>query len=466
MVDDSLRTPHPPAAERRAAGKAVRKRVPRSSHGDWTPPAGRPDPVEWMRATSEGRLPDYIGVRVGRMTVSPFTFLRGAADLMAQDLVGSPHSGIYTTLIGDAHLANFGFYASPERHLMLDVNDFDQAAPGPWEWDLKRLAASLVVAARHNGLPDDVGRAAVRASISAYATAIDAAANEGTLPFNLDVFTVDRLRKIARKTAIADEVALAETKARRKTHATSMPKFTGRGAQGDLRMIDSPPLMVDVFDSEPAVVGATEDQIVDALDAYVETLPYNWQRVLRSYTFRDSAYRVTGVGSAGLRTYVALLTGKDDDDAVFLQLKEAGPSVLDGRADGPISRHAHNGRRVVAYQQRSQAASDPLLGWTQMEGRDYYVRQLRDMKGDIPTESLDGVEMPLYARLCGALLARAHARAGDAAAISGYLGGGGALGDSIAEFGVRYADQTEHDWRAVLDAALAGELPYVPDERE
>ncbi|MFM2437910.1 MAG: hypothetical protein RLZ55_727 [Actinomycetota bacterium] len=465
MVDDSLRTPHPPAAARRAAGKAVRKRVPRNAHADWSPPASRPDPVDWMRMTSEGRLPDYVGVRVGRMVVSPFTFLRGAADLMAQDLVGTPHSGTYTTLIGDAHLANFGFYASPERHLMLDVNDFDQAAPGPWEWDLKRLAASLVVAARHNGLSDGIGKKAVEESIGAYAEAIDAAAREGTLPFNLDVFTVDRLRKIARKTAISDEVDLAEAKARRKTHASTMPKFTGRGESGELRMIDAPPLMVDVFDSEPAVVGATEDQIVDALDEYVETLPYNWQRVLRSYTFRDSAYRVTGVGSAGMRSYVALLTGMDDDDAVFLQLKEAGPSVLDGRADGPVSRHAHNGRRVVAYQQRSQAASDPLLGWTSMDGRDFYVRQLRDMKGDIPTESLDAIEMPLYGRLCGALLARAHARAGDAAAVSGYLGGGGALGESIAEFAVKYADQTEADWQAVSDAALAGDLPYVPDER-
>lgn len=465
MVDDSLRTPHPPVSERRAAGKAARKRVPRSSHSAWQPAADRPDPVSWMRTTNEGRLAEFLPHRVGRMVVSPFTFLRGAADLMAIDLAGTPHSGHFTTAIGDAHLSNFGFYASPERHLLLDVNDFDQAAPGPWEWDIKRLAASIVVAGRENGLSDLIGQAAVAQMVTAYGTAMAQAAGTGVLDFQLQVFTVQHLRKLSRRTAMAKQVQTAEVKARRRTHAMSLPKFTLRGADGRLRMIEEPPLMVDVTPETETIVGASEDEIVGALDAYVETLPYHWQRVVRSYTFQDSAYRVTGVGSAGLRTYLALLTGTDDSDATFLQIKEAGPSVLDGRTGGPSSRHSHNGRRIVAYQQRSQSASDPLLGWTSIGGRDFYVKQMRDMKGDIPVEDLDDEQLPLYARLCGALLARAHARAGDPVGIAAYIGSGESLGRALGEFAVAYADQTTADWAAVRAAALAGELPYAPDLR-
>ena len=465
MVDDSLRTPHPPVSERRAAGKAARKRVPRGAQGEWQPPADRPDPVAWMRATNEGRLAEFIPHRVGRMVATPFTFLRGAADLMAIDLAGTPHTGHYTTAIGDAHLSNFGFYASPERHLLLDVNDFDQAAPGPWEWDVKRLAASIVVAGRENDLSDRVGREAVAQMTVAYSKAMAQAAATGVLSFQLQVFTVHDLRRLSRRTAMAKQVETAEQKARRRTHATTLPKFTLRGADGRLRMIEEPPLMVDVTPATEATVGASEDEIVDALDAYVETLPYHWQRVVRSYTFQDSAYRVTGVGSAGLRTYLALLTGTDEADATFLQLKEAGPSVLDGRTGGPSSRHRHNGRRIVAYQQRSQSASDPLLGWTSIGGRDFYVKQMRDMKGDIPVEDLDDEQLPLYARLCGALLARAHARAGDAVGIAAYIGGGESLGRALGDFAVAYADQTVADWAAVRAAALAGELPYTPDLR-
>ena len=289
MVDDSLRTPHPPVSERRAAGKAARKRVPRGAQGEWQPPADRPDPVAWMRATNEGRLAEFIPHRVGRMVATPFTFLRGAADLMAIDLAGTPHTGHYTTAIGDAHLSNFGFYASPERHLLLDVNDFDQAAPGPWEWDVKRLAASIVVAGRENDLSDRVGREAVAQMTVAYSKAMAQAAATGVLSFQLQVFTVHDLRRLSRRTAMAKQVETAEQKARRRTHATTLPKFTLRGADGRLRMIEEPPLMVDVTPATEATVGASEDEIVDALDAYVETLPYHWQRVVRSYTFQDSA---------------------------------------------------------------------------------------------------------------------------------------------------------------------------------
>jgi uncharacterized protein (DUF2252 family) len=286
------------------------------------------------------------------------------------------------------------------------------------------------------------------------------AADIGHMAFYNEVFTVDDLQRLLKRTSLAREIELAESKARGRTQEASIPKFTEPVGDGRFRIIDAPPKLVDVTPETQDSVGVSQEAIVAALDYYVTTLPYDWQRVLQSYSVEDVAYRVTGVGSAGLRTYLALLIGNGPDDAFFLQVKEAGPSVLQGRAQAPAGRYRHNGERVVQYQRRSQTVSDPLLGWTTIGDRDYYVRQLRDMKGEVPIEELDAKELPVYGELCAALLARAHARAGDPAAISGYCGRGGDLDDAIATFAVAYADQNERDFAAVRAAALAGSLPY------
>ena len=465
MPHHSLAVAPPARKERRAAGRAARRAVPRSAHAQWTPNPSRPDPVEWLRATNAGRLPDFVAIRVGRMVASPFAFLRGAADLMAIDLQQTPTTGLITTAIGDAHLANFGFYASPERQLVMDVNDFDQAQPGPWEWDLKRLAASIVVAGRGNGLSDTETRASVHASVGGYVSAMANAAKAGVMAFHIGIFTVDDLRQLLRRTSLRKEIALAEQKARGRTQEAAIPRFAEPAGDGRFRIIDEPPLLVDVTPDTAEATGTTQEEITAALDDYVATLPYEWQRVLQAYSVMDVAYRVTGVGSAALRTYLVLLTGDGAADFLFLQMKECAPSVLAGRVAAPTSRYAHNGERVVRYQQRSQTVSDPLIGWTTIRGRHFYVRQLRDMKGAIPIEDLDAEELPVYSALCGALLARAHARAGDPVAMAGYLGKGGSLGEAVADFAVAYADQTERDWSTARDAALAGHLPHVPDQR-
>lgn len=412
-----------------------------------------------MQQTSVDRLPGFVAQRVARMTQTPFTFYRGSADLMAIDLQGTPTSGLLTTAIGDAHLTNFGFYASPERQLVMDVNDFDQSHPGPWEWDLKRLAASLVIAGRGNGLTDETNRDIVQQAAQRYAIAMGRTASKGVLAYHLEVVTVDHLREGLKRTALKREIEIAEKKARRKTSASAILKLTESTEDGRYRIIESPPNLVAITDDNADIVGTTAAALTTALDTYVETLPYEWQRVLQSYSVEDVAYRLTGVGSAGMRTYIALLVGNGRDDVVFLQLKQAGPSVLAGRTGGPTSRHRHDGKRVVMYQMRSQTVSDPLLGWTSLGDHEFYVRQLRDMKGDVPVTGLDEQELSTYGQLCAALLARAHARSGDAASISGYLGTGTELGEAIAEFAVRYADQAQVDWQRVKDAAQAGLLP-------
>lgn len=460
----SLATPLSDRTDRLADGKAVRATVPRASHRDWSAPVDRPDPVEWMNRTNADRLEHYRPIRVSRMMASPFTFLRGSAELMAIDLVGTPNSGFVTSAIGDSHLSNFGMYASPERQLVMDVNDFDMVHPGPWEWDVKRLAASIVVASRGNGLSPADARGSVISLIRQYAESMATISSRGVLDFHTQTMTVELLQTVLHRTSMAKEIELAQKKARNRTQASTIPKFTERLVHGAYQIIDAPPHLVRL-DSPQAPAGlATREEIVEALDGYVANLPYEWQRVLHAYSVMDVAYRVSGVGSAGLRTYLALLTGNGHDDAIFLQLKEAAPSVLAGRSPFHTSRHTHEGQRVVSYQKRSQNVSDPLLGWTSLGGRDFYVRQMRDMKGAIPIEDLDEDEMPIYARICGALLARAHSRTADPALISGYLGKGAEIDEAMADFADAYAHQTEADWSAIRTAALAGELPYSTDE--
>jgi uncharacterized protein (DUF2252 family) len=472
LVDEShsnLRVALPTREARRAAGRELRRTAPRSSHGEWKPPAGRTDPVTLVEQTNAGRVEHLAPIRVGRMAATPFAYFRGMAAGMAADLANTPRTGITTWICGDAHMSNFGLYASPERDLVFDLNDFDEAAPGPWEWDLKRLAASAVLAGRESGLADDIGRDAARWSVVAYLNVMNYLAGQPLLAVHQLTVDSDLLRRMASARpsgsadatgelrpvgkvdgSFLDELARSARKARTRTNDQALDRFTVSERDGTWRFDNRPPLLTRLDEDDA-------EALIDALQRYAaQSLSPERRELVQSYRVYDCGFKVVGVGSVGTRAYVALLMGAGSDDPLLLQIKEAGPSVLAPFTRG--RRPRHHGKRVVDGQRRLQGVSDPLLGWTSMDGRDYYVRQLRDMKGSVELSRLDATGLRDYARLCGALLAKAHARAGDAAAIAGYLGKGNTFQRAIAEFAVSYADQVERDHGELTRAIAAGRI--------
>ncbi|HST66456.1 MAG TPA: DUF2252 domain-containing protein, partial [Mycobacteriales bacterium] len=397
----TLRVAATPRAERYELGKALRKQAPRSSLGDWVPAADRPDPVERIIESHAGRVSWLIPVRVGRMVATPYAFLRGTAGIMAADFAGLPATGITPVVCGDAHLGNFGFYASPERELVFDLNDFDEAHPGSWEGDLRRLATSVWVAGRQNGSTEEQCGDAVARCTAAYRQQVRYLADQPLLARSFERLDVDQLGAGA-SPALRKEVKRAAKRARRRTSDRALPRFTEQ-RDGARRIVQEPPLII-----RPTAENA--ELLAAGLDGYLRTLPSHWARILGGYTLVDLAHKVVGVGSVGLRAYVALLEGSSPDDVLFLQLKQARRSVLGPYVHGDRAWHAHQGQRVVEYQQALQTVSDPLLGWTTVAGRQYYVRQFRDMKGAITVDGIDAAALADYAGVCGSLLAKGHAR--------------------------------------------------------
>jgi uncharacterized protein (DUF2252 family) len=407
--------------------------------------------VDLVEEAHSGRLERLIPLRVGRMMVSPYAFLRGAATLMAEDFSGLPRTGIEPVICGDAHLGNFGFYASPERDLVFDLNDFDEAHPGPWEWDLWRLATSVWVAGRQNGLAEGTCEDAALRCAAAYRRQIRGLAGQPLLSRSFDRLDIDRMRQEMADWSLRGEIERAANVARGRTSDRALPKLT-RERRGTRQMVDQPPVVTHVSEQET-------DRVIDGLEAYLATLPPHWRRLLSSYVVVDLAHKVVGVGSVGLRAFVVLLQGNGAHDMLFLQLKQARRSCVARFVHGDSALHAHQGQRVVEYQQTLQTVSDPLLGWTTVDKRDYYVRQFRDMKGAITVEGMDGSALMDYARICGALLAKGHARSTGATVLSGYLGKGDVADRAIASFARAYADQTEADHEALVQAVNSGRLP-------
>jgi len=444
----SLRKRPTSRRERFAIGKGLRKDVPRKSLGRWEVPAGRPDPVDLIRESHRGRLEDLVPVRVGRMVSSPYGFLRGTAIVMAEDVAGLPATGITPVICGDAHLGNFGFYASPEGELVIDLNDFDEAHPGGWEWDLRRLVASIWVAGRENSASEKQCRAAVLSCVAAYRAEVEFLADEPLLMRSFNRLDVKRLHESATEKTLRSEIARSAKRARNRTSDRALPRFT-REQEGRRHIVDEPPLITHVSEQDG-------DQIAAALDDYLATLAPHWRRVLGGYTLLDVAHKVVGVGSVGLRAYVALLEGSSPDDVLFLQLKQARRSVLARHVHGDSAWHDHQGQRVVEYQQALQTVSDPLLGWTTVGERQYYVRQFRNMKGTIPLDAIDPRALADYAGIVGHLLAKGHARTSGASMIAGYAGRSDKLDRAMARFARAYADQTEADHAALVRAVRRG----------
>ena len=453
----SLRRRPMSRAERFKLGRSLRKEVPRNALGVWKAPTNRVDPVRQVKQSLEGRLEGLIPIRVGRMVASPYGFLRGSAGVMAADVAGLPATGIMPVICGDAHLGNFGFYASPELDLVIDLSDFDEAHPGAWEWDLRRLVASIWVAGRQNGASEAQCEGAVASCVADYRSEVRFLANEPLLLRSYERLDVDRLRETAGDKSLRGEIARAAKRARSRTSDRALPRFTTT-RDGRRVIVDEPPLITRVPKDDA-------DRIAAALDDYLTTLAPHWARVLGGYTLVDIAHKVVGVGSVGLRAYVALLEGSSADDVVFLQLKQARRSVLARFVHGDSAWHAHQGQRVVEYQQALQTVSDPLLGWTTIDGLQYYVRQFRNMKGSVALDAIDAPALTDYAGIVGHLLAKGHARTSGASMIAGYVGATDKLDRALCRFARAYAGQTEADHKALVKAVNRGVLPVEYEAR-
>ena len=437
--------------ERYAAGKSLRQRVPREQHGEWTPSRDRRDPVELVIESSKGRIPELIPIRYGRMMVSPFTFYRGTANIMAADLAPTPVSGLRAQLCGDAHLLNFGGFATPERRLILDINDLDETLPGPWEWDLKRLAASFVFAARSNSFSAADQREAALTCVRSYREHMHEYGNRPVLEiWYASLQLSDTLAALHNK---ASRIALKKNV--KKSEARSVPEHEfptlADVRNGRFEIKDAPPLIY-----HHPHIDATRENLERGLAAYRESLPAERRILLDRYRLMDFALKVVGVGSVGTLCAVALMMAADDDP-LFLQIKEAGPSVLERHLGK--SEYANHGQRVVVGQHLMQAASDVFLGWTHGQaGRHFYVRQLRDMKIKPLVELFNPPNLFDYAMLCGWTLARAHARSGDPAMIAGYMGKSDVFDKAVAAFSKLYADQAELDHAAFRKAIREGKI--------
>ena len=464
MSEQSVR--HLSLEERRNRGKDARARTPRSSWETWAAADDRPDPVALIDAQNATREPDLVPVRHGRMMVSPFTFYRGAAKVMAADLEHAPRSGLEVQVCGDAHLSNFGVYASPERTLVFDLNDFDETLPGPFEYDVARLAASFVIAARNNGFSATEARAVAAAGVAAYRTAMLEFAQMRTLDVwyaRLDAESV--LAEVAATGSKAQRRAAARggkmlQKARTKDSLQALSKLT-ETVDGVHRIASDPPVVTPGRDLM-STFGVSPDEMAEQLDgllaAYRSTLSEERRVLLERFELVDFARKVVGVGSVGTRAWIALLQGRDGDDPLFLQVKEASASVLEDHLPG--SRYEQPGERVVRGQRLMQAASDTFLGWTRGvdASRFYYWRQLRDMKGSSDVEGMTPAAMNFYAGVCGWTLARAHARSGDPVELAAYLGKGDRFDRAMAGFAERYADRNDQDYEAFVGAVRSGRL--------
>jgi uncharacterized protein (DUF2252 family) len=449
---------------RAAAGKAARRPAPRSSHGAWEPATDRPDPVEVLEAQATSRVGRLLPLRYGRMLASPFAYYRGAAAVMAADLAPTPRSGFEVQACGDAHLSNFGAYASPERRLVFDVNDFDETLPGPWEWDVKRLAASFSLAAREAGCGGKRRRRIVRAAAGEYRETMRRLAAMGNLESwyrQLDTGEIAARWGAAVGGSQRRRFERSVAKARRKDSARAFEKLTaGEGAS--LRIRSEPPELVPIAElGEEAGVADPEAVVLEALGRYRESVDDERRAVLDGYRYVDAAFKVVGVGSVGTRAWVVLLSGRDEGDPLFLQIKEAQRSVLEPYT--APSRYEHQGERVVQGQRLMQASSDVLLGWVRAQGidgtyRDFYVRQLWDWKGSAKVEAMDARGLTAYAQICGATLAHAHARGGDRIAIAAYLGKGDSFDDAMADFAEAYAKQSIRDHAALRQAVADGRI--------
>jgi uncharacterized protein (DUF2252 family) len=436
--------------QRRERGRAARQSAPRSSHAVWKPAPDRPDPIELLQGQAKTRQPDLARHRYARMMPSPFTFMRGAAIVMANDLGGTPHTGIQAQLCGDCHLSNFGLYASPERTLLFDVNDFDETLPGPWEWDLKRLATSMVVAGRENGFGDSGCRRAACGAATSYRQRMAEYSEMGELETWYSRVRAEEIFDLISDSKSKKRVKKALTKARGRDSLQALSKLT-RVVDGRRMFADDPPFLVRVMEDE------LREQIDEILQMYRRTLQDDRLHLLDRYRFVDVARKVVGVGSVGTRDFVVLLEGRDEDDPLILQVKEAEASVLEGYL--PQSTYENQGQRVVAGQRLMQAASDIFLGWLRgPAGRDFYWRQLRDMKGSAKIERMSPDELVIYASICGWALARAHARSGDRVQISAYLGKSERFDGAIVDFAVSYADQIERDHAALCAAVKSGKI--------
>jgi uncharacterized protein (DUF2252 family) len=437
-----------PRSERLAAGAAVRSSVPPSVFAAWQPAADRPDPVALLEEQAVSRLPDLVPIRYGRMAATPFSFLRGAALSMAADLTALPRTGLEVQLCGDAHLSNFGLFASPERDLIFDINDFDETHPGPWEWDMLRLAASLDVAARGRGFDHHEAHRIVRAAVASYRKRMHEYA--GMRAIDVYYGKVDAAAILAYVDHRARPYLQSTIRAAGHHDALhELPKITSEEGAAR-RIVDHPPMITHPPQMTSPLVDA-------ALSQYHETLQEDRRVLLDRYALVDSALKVVGVGSVGLGAFVLLMLGGDPDDPLFLQVKEAEASVLE-RFLGP-SDADHHGKRVVQGQRRLQAASDILLGWTTGPlGRHLYVRQLQDQKGGAVIDAMTADDLHSWAELCGWALARGHARSGDPAAIAGYLGDDATVDHAVAAFSTVYADQTERDHAALLKAIKDGRV--------
>jgi uncharacterized protein (DUF2252 family) len=454
-------------AERAARGKAARAEVPRRVHGEWEPPPHRPDPVDLLEEQAQTRVPELVPIRYGRMLVSPFTFYRGAAALMASDLAGTPRTGLHTQLCGDAHLSNFGIFAAPDRGLIFGVNDLDETLPGPFEWDVKRLVASFAVAGRDRGFSAKV-RAGINVAVGrSYREAMQKFAAMGNLQLWYARLDVDALFAQFGSQVSAEQRKRAEKNlahARTKDSMKAFGKLT-RTVDGEPQIVSDPPLIVrlaDLVDADQAE--AMNDSFAGLIRSYRRTLAGDRRRLLERYRFVDAARKVVGVGSVGTRAWILLMVGRDNEDPLFLQAKEAQASVLEPYLGK--STYANHGQRVVEGQRLMQAASDIMLGWiriaktTSLDGqeRDFYIRQLWDGKGSALVDLMEPNLMERYAELCGWTLAKGHARSGDAIAMASYLGTNDAFDKAMAAFAETYADQNERDYDALKQAVDSGRV--------
>jgi len=469
---------HPTPSDRVALGKAARSATPRAAQGAWEASPTRPDPVALLESQAVSRVPELVPIRYGRMLVSPFTFYRGAALIMASDLSTTPRSGLTVQACGDAHMSNFGVFASAERNLVFDVNDFDETLPGPWEWDVKRLAASLAIAGRDRGFSDRERADVVQEAAAGYRTEMAKLAPMRDLDVwytRMDIEKViDELgaelgltgkKQSASAKAMSKVKSRADkqlAKARSRDSMQALEKLT-EVVDGQTRFVSDPPLLVPVEELVSEVEGAAlRDRMHELIRSYRHTLQSDRRHLLKQFRFISIARKVVGVGSVGTRAWVLLMVGSDGQDPLLLQAKKAQESVL-AQFVGK-SRYTNQGERVVAGQHLMQASSDIFLGWDQVEGidgvqRDFYIRQLRDWKGSVDTDVMIPQTMAIYGRLCGWTLARAHARSGDRIAIAAYLGSGKAFDTAIASFAETYADQNQRDYDALRAAAADGRIP-------
>ena len=449
--------PHEHPANRRNAVARIAERTPHAAHAEWAPPKHRPNPVDVVAAGNQGRQEEFVPLRMGRMAASPFAFLRGAAAVMAWDLSHTPVSGVQVIIDGDAHINNFGLYGTPQRDVIVDLNDFDEATVGPWEWDLKRLVASVNVAGRENGMSRKERRRAVMKAVNGYRRNMSRLSTMGFLDvWSLYAYAERRPTVVDVPNTAWAIIQKTVAKAKRTTNETLLPKVAHRHQDGGWRFQDDPPVLTRVDHD-------TRSKIIASLSEYAERLPPAYRAMLQRYSVADVAHRVVGVGSVGTRAYLVLLFGNGDHDPLFLQVKEAIAPVHGRYLPPLLDGDMHDGRRVVTAQRVLQALGDPMLGHTEIDGRQYFVRQMKNMKASMPVSLMTGEPFEFWAFLCGALLARSHARSGDPVRIASYCGDTDSLDRALAEFAEAYGDQTERDHAELVKAIAAGRVKSVAD---